>query len=74
MQFKALSALNVFAILAVATANGAPQCTSGTLECCQSVASSNTPVIEQLLGLLGIVVGPVAIPVGVTCSPVTVRI
>ena len=45
---------------------------SGDLECCESVQSSNDPVVSLLLSLLGIVLGPIGVQVGLTCSPVTV--
>ncbi|EJD03535.1 fungal hydrophobin, partial [Fomitiporia mediterranea MF3/22] len=62
------------AILAVATPTpqSAGQCDTGALQCCQSVQDSNSNPISVLLGLLGVVLGPVNIPVGVTCSPITV--
>ncbi len=76
MQFKSIAVLASLGLLAVATPtpNSAPQCTTGELECCNSVESSNNPVVATLLGLLGIVLGPISVPVGLTCSPVTVSL
>ncbi len=71
MQFKLFSLVASLGLLAVATAQD-PQCTSGSLECCNSVESSTNPIVETILGLLGIVLGPISVPVGLTCSPVTV--
>ncbi|KDR84489.1 hypothetical protein GALMADRAFT_237367 [Galerina marginata CBS 339.88] len=79
MQFKVLSAL-AFVTLAAATVlparwNDAPpasQCNTGDLQCCQSVQSASTPSVASLLTLLGVVVGSVTAPVGVTCSPISV--
>ena len=52
-------------ILAVAT-------TSFAQSCCNSISSSSNPVTSALLGLLGIVVQGVNVPIGIGCSPVTV--
>ena len=77
MQFKALTVLSLAAILAAAT--GAPtkdntgdQCTTGSLQCCNSTGQATDPAISTLLGLLGIDVSDVTALVGVTCSPITV--
>ncbi|PPR04694.1 hypothetical protein CVT26_015019 [Gymnopilus dilepis] len=81
MQFKALTAFSLAAILAAATAapNSPPpppppanQCTTGSLECCSSTGTASDPVISTLLGLLGIDVSDITALVGVTCSPITV--
>ncbi|KLO15754.1 fungal hydrophobin [Schizopora paradoxa] len=53
------------AILAVAT-------TSFAQSCCNSVTSSSDPATALLLGLLGVVVQGVDIPIGIGCSPITV--
>ncbi|PPQ68718.1 hypothetical protein CVT26_003624 [Gymnopilus dilepis] len=78
MQFKLAS---VLALATLAAANPVrrgeqttTQCTTGSLQCCESVEQAgklSTPV-TTLLGLLGIVVQGVTAMVGVTCSPVTV--
>lgn len=72
----------VFAILAVASASPAPSkttssapptqtgCSSGSLQCCQSLLPSSDSVVSILLGLLGIVLDSVTGLVGVTCSPI----
>ncbi|KAF5329810.1 hypothetical protein D9619_009336 [Psilocybe cf. subviscida] len=75
MQFK-LAALTTLAVatLAAATPTGTDpsnQCNTGSLECCNSVQSANSPSIAGLLGLLGIVAGTLTGQVGVTCSPIT---
>lgn len=49
-------------------------CNTGSIQCCSSVGTTNdNGVIGALLDLLGAVVG-VNVPVGVTCSPITVGI
>ncbi|KAH6907307.1 hydrophobin-319 [Coprinopsis sp. MPI-PUGE-AT-0042] len=58
MQFKLLSAL-ALATLAVAAPGGTPtppppSCSTGTVECCNSVQAANNPVVGILASLLGI--------------------
>ncbi|KLO16830.1 fungal hydrophobin, partial [Schizopora paradoxa] len=48
------------------------QCNVGSLQCCDSTESSSNVVTSILLGLLGIVLEGVNVPIGVTCSPITV--
>ncbi|KAK0436440.1 hydrophobin [Armillaria borealis] len=48
-----------------------PSCNTGPVQCCNSVQSSDTPGVESLLGLLGIVLGGPA-QVGLGCSPLSV--
>ncbi|KAF9078458.1 fungal hydrophobin-domain-containing protein [Rhodocollybia butyracea] len=47
------------------------QCSTGTLQCCQSTAQASDPIAEILLGLLGIVLPGNAL-VGLTCSPLNI--
>ncbi|KDQ26241.1 class I hydrophobin superfamily [Pleurotus ostreatus PC15] len=47
------------------------QCNTNKIQCCNSVQSSDAPLLTGLLGLLGIVLQGV-IPIGVTCSPISV--
>ncbi|KAK7472328.1 hypothetical protein VKT23_000447 [Stygiomarasmius scandens] len=49
------------------------QCQTGTLSCCSSVQSTQSnPLLGLLLGLLGIVLGPINAEVGLNCSPISV--
>ncbi|TFK87822.1 fungal hydrophobin, partial [Polyporus arcularius HHB13444] len=50
----------------------AGSCSTGPIQCCDSVQSASDPVTSLLLGLLGIVVQGVDVLVGVTCSPISV--
>ncbi|KAL4259559.1 Hydrophobin [Pleurotus pulmonarius] len=67
----------ILPLLAVATViprtdPPASSCSTGTIQCCNSVQSAGNPVVGLLAGLLGIVLGPLDVLVGVTCSPITV--
>ncbi|THU91474.1 fungal hydrophobin [Dendrothele bispora CBS 962.96] len=77
MQFTLLASLATLATLAVATptrrgGEPASQCNTAPVQCCDSVQSADSPAASSLLALLGIVVQDVTIPVGITCSPISV--
>ncbi|KIP11529.1 hydrophobin [Phlebiopsis gigantea 11061_1 CR5-6] len=57
---------------ATATSIPASSCTTGPIQCCQSMQSASAPQASLLLGLLNIVVQGVDVLVGLTCSPITV--
>ncbi|CAL1702799.1 unnamed protein product [Somion occarium] len=46
-------------------------CNTGPVQCCNSVQSAGSPEASKQLGLLGIVLGNLNTPVGLTCSPIT---
>ncbi|TFK38443.1 fungal hydrophobin-domain-containing protein [Crucibulum laeve] len=48
------------------------QCTTGPVQCCNSVQAANSAAASALLGLLGVVVDDVTALVGITCTPITV--
>ncbi|KAL7284179.1 hypothetical protein ACG7TL_001461 [Trametes sanguinea] len=54
------------------TGTGGNLCSTGSLQCCQSVGKANDPVIGLLLGLLGVVVDSVDALLGVQCSPIKI--
>nr|CAD12833.1 hydrophobin 2 [Pleurotus sp. 'Florida'] len=65
----------ILPLLAAATAiprTDTPSCSTGSLQCCSSVQKATDPLASLLIGLLGIVLGPLDLLVGVTCSPITV--
>ncbi|KAF5337449.1 hypothetical protein D9757_010333 [Collybiopsis confluens] len=72
MQFKA--AFVTAAIASLAAASPAPRgtCSTGPIQCCNSVQSASNPVVGLLAGLLGIVLGDLTAQVGITCSPISV--
>ncbi|KAF5392802.1 hypothetical protein D9757_000926 [Collybiopsis confluens] len=52
------------------TPSGSPgSCSTGPIQCCNTVGTNSNPVISLLLGLLGIVVQDVNALIGATCSP-----
>lgn len=77
MFAKLTSAFAALAILAVATSaapNDAPpasSCSTGTLQCCSSVQSSDSSAIAPILAALGIVLQDVNVPIGLGCSGIT---
>ncbi|PPQ73245.1 hypothetical protein CVT26_015055 [Gymnopilus dilepis] len=50
----------------------ANECTTGTLQCCNSVQKGNNSTVALLFGLLGVVNPDPNGLVGVTCSPLSV--
>ncbi|KAJ4465684.1 fungal hydrophobin-domain-containing protein [Lentinula edodes] len=76
MQFKLAFVSAALATLAVATP--APRdepgssCSTGPVQCCNSVQSASSDPITTILGLLGIVLQDLNVDVGLTCSPITV--
>jgi hypothetical protein len=71
ISIKALSLL-VLPLLAVATPTSAADCSTGPIECCDSVTKASDPSATAVLGLLGIVLDDLDVLVGLTCSPITV--
>ena len=72
MQFKLAFVTAAIASLAAATPAARDTCSTGPIQCCNSVQSASDPATALLLGLLGIVVQGVNVDVGLTCSPITV--
>ncbi|KAF8649119.1 hypothetical protein AX16_006000 [Volvariella volvacea WC 439] len=50
----------------------ASQCNTGDLQCCNSLQDANSGLVGLLLGLLGIILPPLDILVGITCSPLSI--
>ncbi|KAF5350945.1 hypothetical protein D9757_013736 [Collybiopsis confluens] len=76
MQFKA--AFVAAAIASLAAASPTPRddqpgntCSTGPIQCCNSVSSTSNPTIASLAGLLGIVLPAVNVAVGLLCSPIS---
>ena len=47
-------------------------CSTGSVQCCQSLLPANDSAVSQLLGLLGIIIDDVTALVGITCSPINI--
>ena len=60
------------AILAVATPALAQTCSTGPIQCCESVEKASDPAAAAILKSIGVVVQDVDALVGLTCSAVTV--
>ncbi|KAH8111659.1 hydrophobin 2 [Phellopilus nigrolimitatus] len=54
------------------TSTPTSQCNTGPIQCCQTVEPASSSSASSLLGLLGIVLGNLNVPVGLTCSPLSV--
>ncbi|KIK60547.1 hypothetical protein GYMLUDRAFT_244530 [Collybiopsis luxurians FD-317 M1] len=72
MQFKLAFVTAALAGLAVATPAPRDTCSTGPVQCCNSVTSASNPLTSTLLGLLGIVLGNLNVDVGILCSPLSV--
>ncbi|KAI1798179.1 fungal hydrophobin [Ganoderma leucocontextum] len=47
-------------------------CTSGPIQCCQSIQSPTDPAASAILGLLDLVIEGLDVLVGLSCSPISV--
>ncbi|KDQ50534.1 hypothetical protein JAAARDRAFT_141921 [Jaapia argillacea MUCL 33604] len=76
-MFK-LATFATLSILAVAIAAWdttpipASQCTTGPIQCCDTVEPASSPAAAGILKSIGVVVQDVTTLVGLTCSPITV--
>ena len=52
--------------------NTGTTCSTGPVQCCNTVEKASDPAVAGILGLLGVVLQDLNVDVGVTCSPVTV--
>ncbi|KAF5356489.1 hypothetical protein D9757_004555 [Collybiopsis confluens] len=76
MQFTLAFVSVVLATLAAATPaprnEPASSCTTGPIQCCNTVTTASDPAAAGIIALLGIVVQDLTAVVGLTCSPITV--
>ncbi|OSD08037.1 fungal hydrophobin [Trametes coccinea BRFM310] len=54
------------------TGTGGDLCSTGSLQCCESIGGANDPAIGLILGLLGVVVDSVDALLGLQCSPIKI--
>ncbi|KAI0635195.1 fungal hydrophobin-domain-containing protein [Trametes polyzona] len=59
-------------ITATPPASTGSLCSTGSLQCCQSIGGADDPVIGVILGLLGVVVDTVGGLLGLQCSPIKI--
>ncbi|RPD53864.1 hydrophobin [Lentinus tigrinus ALCF2SS1-7] len=73
-MFSKLFTIASLAILAVATPAPAPDatCSTGPIQCCDTVTKASDPAAANILKSIGVVVQDVNALVGLTCSAVTV--
>ncbi|KIK53777.1 hypothetical protein GYMLUDRAFT_207199 [Collybiopsis luxurians FD-317 M1] len=77
MQFKLAFVTAALASLAAATpaprgGEPASSCSTGPVQCCNSVVPASDSAAAGVLSLLGIVLQDLTVAVGLTCSPITV--
>ncbi|KAJ3996826.1 hydrophobin 2 [Lentinula boryana] len=72
MQFKFAFVSAALATLAVATPAPRDTCSTGPIQCCQTVEPASSSGAAGILSLLGIVLQDLTVDVGLTCSPITV--
>ncbi|KAJ6546245.1 fungal hydrophobin [Mycena vulgaris] len=73
-MFSKLSVVvtSVLITLAAAIPNTVPVTPPTSDQCCSSVVDSSSTAVGKVLGLLGIDLGDITIPVGLDCSPITI--
>ncbi len=73
-MFAKLFTLSALAILAVATPAPAADasCSTGAIQCCDSVEKADSAAVTPILASIGVVVQDVNALVGLTCSPISV--
>ena len=59
-------------ILSITFCYAQTQCNVGSLQCCNSVQDVNSPAVQTLTGLLGIIINDTQGQVGITCNPIGV--
>ena len=66
------SKLTAIAILAAATSALAQSCSTGPIQCCESVEKASDPSASKVLAGLDIVLQDLDVLVGLTCSAISV--
>lgn len=59
-------------VTVTATPSATPSCSTGPVQCCNSLEKASSPAGSLLLGLLGVVVQGVDVLLGLDCSPISV--
>ena len=76
-MFAKLFTIASLAILAAATptpggGSGSGSCSTGPIQCCNTVEKASDPAAAGVLAAIGVVVQDVDVLVGLTCDPITV--
>ncbi|KAF5345569.1 hypothetical protein D9757_013446 [Collybiopsis confluens] len=70
MQFKLAFFTAALATLVAATPGPSNTCSTGPMQCCNTLTSANDPAAAAIIKSIGAVVQDVNVGVGLTCSPV----
>ena len=60
--------------ISFALAVAAQQCNTGPIQCCNSFGKASDPAIAKELGLLGVTLQDVNVPIGLQCTPISVSL
>ncbi|THV08311.1 fungal hydrophobin [Dendrothele bispora CBS 962.96] len=71
MQTKLALVFAALATLAAAT-EPASQCNTAPVQCCNSVQPAGSKAASSLLATVGVVIQDLTVPIGITCSPISV--
>ena len=76
-MFAKLFTIASLAILAVATptpgdGSAGNSCTTGPVQCCESIQKASDPAASKVLAAIGVVIQDIDALVGLTCSPISV--
>ncbi|KAI0777699.1 fungal hydrophobin-domain-containing protein [Trametes elegans] len=69
MFARVAAVASVLALPILAAAEGS--CSTGPIQCCNSVDSASSNVVSAILGVLGLILDP-DVQVGTQCSPISV--
>ncbi|RPD65503.1 fungal hydrophobin [Lentinus tigrinus ALCF2SS1-7] len=62
----------VASLIALPVLAAAADCSTGPIQCCQSLEKADSAAGSAILSLLGVVVQDVTAQIGLTCSPISV--
>ncbi|KAI0643530.1 fungal hydrophobin [Trametes meyenii] len=68
-----LLAISALAILAVAipTPDGGLTCGTSPIQCCDQLLPASDALASTLLGLVGVVIDDLSLPIGIACTSIT---
>ncbi|KAH9896887.1 fungal hydrophobin-domain-containing protein [Cubamyces lactineus] len=66
------SSTTTITVSAPAPTSPGNSCTTGPIQCCESVGKASDPAFNALLGLLGIVIDGFEALLGLQCSPISI--